>query len=272
MYRNYFDSHVHSDNSFDGNHSVTFLCENAVERGISGICITDHCEMREYVQEEYARRIDQSVFDAEKAARVFNGRLSVMAGIELSDVFYDEALTDSVLTSHDFDMVLVSQHNTLDGVDIYYSDFREWTFREIDQFMESYFEYLARVAKWDKYDVLAHLTYPLRYITGKYKIPVELGRYNDHIEAILKTAAENGKGIEINTAGLVQELQDISPPFSMIRRFRELGGEYITIGSDAHSAESLGQGINSEMEEMAKAGFTHVTFYKQRHPLLFTIE
>lgn len=272
MYRNVFDSHVHSDNSFDAHHSVMFLCETAIEKGLAGLCITDHCEMREYVQEEYTRCVEQSVFDAEKAACVFNGRLSVMAGIELSDIFYDEALTESVLASHHFDFVLASQHNASNGEDIYYTHFQEWSSDEIHQYLTFYFEYLARIAKWNQYDVLAHLTYPLRYITGNCSIPIDLKKYADIIEDTLKTVAQNGKGIEINTSSLDDGIKDFCPPFSIIRRFRELGGEYITIGSDAHAAENIGRGIEKAMETMVSNGFTHVTFYKQRHPLLFAIE
>ena len=41
MYINLFDSHVHSDNSPEGRDLVTALCSAAVDKGISGICITD---------------------------------------------------------------------------------------------------------------------------------------------------------------------------------------------------------------------------------------
>ena len=96
-----------------------FMCEKAVEKDISGICVTDHCELRTWAQEKYELRIRQSVFEAAKARRVFNGKLAVMAGVELGDVLYDPALTDKVLASFKFDMVMVSQHNTVQGEDIY---------------------------------------------------------------------------------------------------------------------------------------------------------
>ena len=177
-----------------------------------------------------------------------------------------------MLASHHFDFVLASQHNASNGEDIYYTHFQEWSSDEIHQYLTFYFEYLARIAKWNQYDVLAHLTYPLRYITGNCSIPIDLKKYADIIEDTLKTVAQNGKGIEINTSSLDDGIKDFCPPFSIIRRFRELGGEYITIGSDAHAAENIGRGIEKAMETMVSNGFTHVTFYKQRHPLLFAIE
>lgn len=271
MFINIFDSHTHSDNSADAHHSVTFMCEKAVEQSISGICVTDHCEMRDYISDKYERRITQSVFEVDKAKRVFNGRLAVMAGIECSDVLYDEALTAQVLGAFAFDMVMVSQHNTMGGEDVYYCDFAQWSAQELDSYLTDYFTYLTRVAKWNGFDTLGHLTYPVRYITGKHKVPVDLTRYDDLIDEILLTTAQNGKAIEINTSGLWQALGDTMPPFRYVKRFRELGGEYITLGSDSHSADTLGRGIESAMQMLIDAKFQYFTFYKQRQPLQFKI-
>ncbi len=233
MFSNIFDSHTHSDNSSDAHHSVMFMCEKAVEKEIPGICITDHCELRTFEEGQYEMRITQSVFEVQKARRVFNGKLAVMAGIELSDVLYDPALTSSILERFPFDMVMVSQHNTLSGEDIYYSDFGAWSSGD--------------------------------------KIRVDLRRYDDKIEEILRLTAQNGRAIEINTSGLYGALRDTMPPLCYVKRYRELGGEYITLGSDAHSAAALGRGIDSGMEMLLEAGFSYFTFYKERHPLQFKI-
>lgn len=271
MFINIFDSHTHSDNSADAHHSVTFMCERAVDQHISGVCVTDHCELREYQENQYERRITQSLFDVSKAKRIFNGKIAVMAGIELSDVLYDQALTDRVLSRFQFDMVMVSQHNSMQGEDIYYSDFKKWSADEIDRLMMDYFSYLLRVAKWNKFDTMAHLTYPVRYITGNHKIPLDLRRYDDMVQELLRTVAHNGKAIEINTSGLWQTLGDTMPPFSYVKRFRELGGAYITLGSDSHSADTLGRGIGSAMQMIVDAGFNYFTFYKERQPLQLKI-
>ncbi|MEM1486113.1 histidinol-phosphatase HisJ family protein [Oscillospiraceae bacterium PP1C4] len=271
MFINIFDSHTHSDNSADAHHSVTFMCEKAVEENVSGICVTDHCELREYREGKYEQRVAQSVFEVGKAKRIFKGHLAVMSGIELSDVLYDEALTDQVISKYNFDMVMVSQHSTLQGNDIYYSNFKEWSQAEISGYLNDYFGYLLRIAKWNRFDTMAHLTYPLRYITGIHKIPIDLRDYNDVIEEILKTVAQNGKAIEINTSGLWQALGDTMPPYNYVKRYRELGGEYITLGSDSHSADTIGRGIDSAMQMLIDAQFKYFTFYKERHPLQFKI-
>ena len=267
MYINLFDSHIHTDNSFDGVHSLTFLCEKAVEKGLSGLCVTDHCELRDYEKGGYAQRIAQSAFDAKKCRAVFSGRLAVMTGIELSDVYYDEALTDRVLESVPFDMVMVSQHTDAEGADIFYTDYSAQTSAQIADYLEFYFSYLLRVAKGGKFDTLGHLTYPVRYIVGTHKVPLDLGRYDDLVEAVLREVAAQGKAIELNTSGLAGELGDTIPSMRYVRRYRELGGEYITLGSDAHTADAVGAGIRVAMQMLADAGFSYFTFYKQRQPL-----
>ncbi len=267
MFINLFDSHVHSDNSFDAAHSLTFLCEKAVEKGVSGLCVTDHCELRDYQRDHYEQRLSQAVFDVKKCRVIFKGQLSVMCGVELSDLFYDEALADRIVQKFPFDMVMVSQHTDQTGVDCYYVDYHTKTRAEIDHYLQFYFQYLLRVAKSGKFDTLGHLTYPLRYIQGTHKIPVDLTRYEDLIDQILREVAHQGKAIEINTSGLNGELGDTMPPLRYVRRYRELGGEYITLGSDAHAADRVGDGLETAMQMLADAGFSYFTVYKERHPL-----
>ena len=271
MFINIFDSHTHSDNSADGHHSVMFMCEVAAEKDISGICVTDHCEFRQFVEDKYDLRIAQSAFEVQKARRVFNGRVAVMLGIELSDMLYDPALTRSVLEKYPFDMVLASQHNLEDGTDAYYVDFTTWSKAEIDRYLEFYFTYLLRIAQEGDFDVMAHLTYPIRYITGVHKVGVDLSRFDDLIEQMLRAVAERGKAIEINTSGLRQELHETLPPFRYVTRFRELGGEYIVLGSDAHEADAIGKGIEVAMQMLIEAKFRYFSFYKDRQPLQFKI-
>lgn len=271
MFINLFDSHTHSNNSSDGSHPMTFICEKAVESGLSGICITDHCELREYEAGNYERRITQSVFEAGRCRNIFNGRISVMAGIEMSDILYDPALTDRVQAAFAFDMVMVSQHNSMDGEDLYLVDFPSLGSDIIDKYMTDYFTYMLNAVKTGKFDTIGHLTYPVRYITGIHKIPVDLSRYDDMIEEILRVVASLGKAIEINASGLSGPLGDTMPSFRYIKRYRELGGEHITLGSDAHVAEKLGTGIPATMQMLLDAGFTHFTFFKERNPIQLKI-
>ena len=94
---------------------------------------------------------------------------------------------------------------------------------------------MLELCQWGGFDTLAHMTYPLRYIIGKYQIPVDMKPYEEVIREILKTVADKNLALEINTAGLRREIGQTSPTLEYVKLFRELGGELLTFGSDAGS-------------------------------------
>ena len=143
---------------------------------------------------------------------------------------------------------------------------------ELDAMFEEYLKELLLMVKWGGFDILAHLTYPLRYIVGENHRTIDLKRHSDLIDEILRAAAQSGKALEINTSGLRQPLGETLPTLPFIQRFREFGGEYVTVGSDAHFAEDLGKGVNEGMEIARQAGFSHVTLFQNRTPLPIPIE
>lgn len=267
MHYNLFDSHVHSDNSSDGNHPVIMLCENAIANGVTGLCVTDHCELSVYQEGHYERCVAQSILDSIKAKDAFRGRLAVMTGIELADVLHDPVLTEKVLCAHPYDMVLLSQHNLHEYDDIYFTDYSALLPEQLDALLVEYYTKLLACVKWNGYDTVAHLTYPIRYITGRHKIKIDLHKYDDLLDEILKTVIYNGKAIEINTSGLWQPLGDTMPPRDYVARYRSFGGELITVGSDSHSAYTIGKGIDEAMQLLEQSGFSYYTFYKERKPI-----
>jgi len=143
---------------------------------------------------------------------------------------------------------------------------------DLDAMFEEYLKELLTMVQWGGFDILAHLTYPLRYIVGENHRSLDIMRHSDLIEEILRQAAHSGKALEINTSGLRQPLGETLPPLPFVKRFRELGGEYVTIGSDAHYAEDLGKGISEGMITAQEAGFSHVTLFQSRTPLPIPIE
>lgn len=271
-YINLYDSHTHSDNSPDGRESVTFMCENAIATGLRGISITDHCEMDNFEGGRFNISVRQSYFECLKAKSVFRGSLIVSSGVEIGQPLYDLKTTRETLAAFDFDFVLASMHNMLDGTDYYYIDYSDMGEKEIDTILTAYFKNILAICNWNEFDSLAHLTYPIRYITGAHGIPVDLTRYNDMIDEILKTLAKNGKALEINTSGFRQGLNTAMPPLEYVRRFKELGGTYITIGSDGHRSEDVGKDIDRGMALAKEAGFDQFTIYLSRTPMLIDIK
>ena len=122
---------------------------------------------------------------------------------------------------------------------------------------------LALLAATDFYDVLAHLIYPLRYMQA----PVTLNRYQDAIRAILRTAVEKGRGMEVNTCR-GRTLEEWRPILAL---YRDCGGELVTVGSDAHTPADVGKGVRAACALLRECGFRRVCTYEKHQPVFHTL-
>lgn len=270
-FKNIVDLHTHTDNSFDGHHSTMFLCETACMKGIRALAFTDHLEMDAFYRDNFDRTAIQAYFEVAKAKSAFSGKLIICNGAELGQAVYDLPVTEKLLRTMNYDIVIGSIHNLPNVQDFYYMDFSD---ESIDYYalLDDYFNWELKLAQWGGFDTLAHLTYPLRYIVGNYGKPVDMTRYSEIIDEILVTLIRSGKSLEINTAGLRQPIGVTSPDESIVRRYKQLGGEMITVGSDAHFAEHLGAGIEQGYELALRCGFDKIALYQNRTPTLVPIE
>ena len=270
MSTNLFDSHPHSENSPDGNHSVLYMCEQAIANGLTGIAITDHMEANDYVKDNYRTRIQQSIFDITKAPQLLGDRLMISCGVELGQALHNTEAALEVLNLHNFDFVLGSLHAPLGKPDYYYWNFNDPSIVVHDTLVE-YYQQQIELAKWGNFDIMGHITYPIRYIWGRSRIPVEISRYSDLIAQLMRTLIDNGRGLEVNTSGLRQELGTTLPDLPLLKRYHELGGELITIGSDAHYTEHVGAGVEYAMDMLRSIGFKYFCFYKNREPRMLQL-
>lgn len=269
-YKNLLDMHVHSDNSHDAHHSVTLVCEKAVAKGLRAIAVTDHCNIIDYYKDKQNIICRQAAFEVKKAADVFNGQLIVSSGIELGSPARDDEAVKDVLRNR-FDYVVASVHR-IKG--------KKKSFRHYDYSRETnkpelliprYLDEILETVQWNGFDTLAHLTYPLRYFPAESLANFDIWQYRDKIELILKLLAQNGKALEINTKCEPYEMNgkaySFHPDFEIVKLFREFGGEYITVGSDAHSAHDVGSRVAEAYDMALQAGFKYVTLYQHRTPL-----
>ena len=270
MKLNLFDSHIHSTNSNDGMDSIDFICERALDMHVMGLCITDHFECNGKQTQKYEESIKNSIYETEKARLKYDKRLRITTGIELSAVKVNPEAARHVLSLTNYDFVLSGLHCLSDGS--YISDI-DYSSPEVvvSDILDTYFKELYSTASWSDYDSLAHLTYPERYIWGDHRIPVRIEEHMDIIDEILKVIIRNGKSLEINTAGIRRGLGKTCPDIPIIKRYRELGGELITIGSDAHKAGHIINGFNDTMDMLLSLGFRYFAFYRQRKPVMLKI-
>lgn len=258
------DMHMHCQASEDSETPIECLCREAVKKRLQMIAVTDHVEMVDYTEGAYDKALADSRQMMDKAAVPCGLRL--LKGIELGEPCYDRAFAESLLSSYPYDFVLASQHRLSAGKpDYYFIDYSEWSDEQIEKEMADYFDEVLRVVKWNGFDSLAHLTYPFRYLPERWRNG-DYSRFQTVIDEILTTLAANGKALEINTSGIRKGQGMTSPDLPIIKRFYELGGRRITIGSDAHREHEVGSDLEIAADLAQKAGFTSYTVFIGRQP------
>lgn len=270
------DCHTHSNNSFDAKNSVADMLCKANEIGLDYLTITDHFEAAFYFEpdEEFGdlkKLLPQSVSDIIQQQKISTGKTELLCGIELGEPLHDINATNEVLSLTDYDFVLCSMHNLRDMGDFFWLDYNS---EDIPRLLKKYFLELTECIQWGNFDSLAHITYPMRYICDKSKIAVDLAEYKKEIDELLALLAEKDKALEFNTCrnpelslktiGRCRDVQFLS-------RFKELGGKYVTLGSDAHNTEDLAKGISGAVDILRELGYSEITVFKKRNPELISI-
>ncbi|MBQ4642654.1 MAG: histidinol-phosphatase HisJ family protein [Oscillospiraceae bacterium] len=271
-YQKRFDGHVHSDCSPRGTDSIMTLCEQAVHRGLFGFAVTDCCDCDRFDEMQFSERVRESVYCVYKARSVFSDSLVISNGIEVGQPLDNIGKADKIINGFPFDMVLASVKKYPDGRKISDIDYSELSENEIVKFLESYYKSLYETSKWENFDVLSQLTFPMRYITRENAPYFSIRHCDDIIEMILKKLAEDGKALEVNTSALRGKLNMILPPVRYLRMFRELGGEFITVGSGSHSCASIGSDLGEGIGLVHEAGFSSYCYYEKRKPVLINIK
>lgn len=284
---NYIDCHTHSSFSPDAENTISEMCEKAIGLGLTAFAITDHCDCNFwYPAEHYYKSTvgitDLMMYGSGKYATdsineqiiykdKYSGKLNLLCGVELGQPLQNISCAEEIVSNSDLDFVIGSHHQNLGKDDFYYMKYDKMDLMQIDFLLNEYFQQMLDMCKWGKFDVLGHLTYPLRYICGDYGIDIDLKKYDPIINDIFKVLIENGKGIEINTSGLRQKYGKTFPEFNYIKKYHDMGGEIISIGSDAHCISDLGKGIDKGNILAAEAGFKYIAYFKNRKPVFVPI-
>lgn len=262
--------HFHSQCSFDAEYPLTEMCRAAQAAGITHLCLTDHCD----VVDEQGKPWDGFDWNAEdrelQAARQAFPALDIRRGVELGQAILRPEAADRVLSEPGIDFVLGSMHNSRSGTDFYYMQFTDK--RQCLNLLQEYLEGLLELAGTDWLDSLAHLTYPIRYMRARDGVAVDFHPLDDLVYEILKKLVERGKALELNTSGYRRNQGEPLPPEYMLRMYRELGGDLITIGSDAHEPGHMHDGLEQGMALLQRCGFRYVTLYQNRKPQQMKME
>ena len=240
------DYHVHSTCSPDGHQTMAQAAEAAVRQGLRELCITDHVDTIHWGT--LAPRDD---FDWEESWRQFHE----------AQLSFDRA--DRLLAGEELDFVIGSVHlsgKKFANMDLYYIEKGSEAY--YDSVIDSYLDDVLALARWGRFQVLGHLTLPLRYINEHHGEHMTFRRHMDRVEEIFRAIIPQGVGIECNTNRGNEPL----PGEDILRLYRSLGGEIITLGSDAHRPEDVGCFIRQRQELLRTCGFRYFTTFERGRP------
>ena len=276
------DCHTHTQFSMDSEADINAMIKKAKELNLAAYAITDHCECNCWYPKEHYENTE--LFDYFNYKDDFEASLSavtelkekysdfnLICGTELGQPLADLEIAEKCIADSRLDFVISSVHQIKDEKDFFYINYYHMSTAEINNLLERYFSEVYELCKWGKFDVLGHLTYCLRYMKIRNGITPNMKLFDEIIAESLRTLADKGKGIEINTSGIRQGFGTTFPSLKYIKLFREFGGKIISIGSDAHKVRALGANI-AEGTELAKAaGFSEICYFKKRQPVFIKI-
>lgn len=262
---NLYDMHMHTHFSGDSEANPAEIAQKACDIGLKGICFTDHLDI-DYKETPGMFDLDIPAYqkEIEEVKQKFADKLDIGWGIELGLQPYLVSQNNQVICENNFDFVIGSTH-LIKQVDIYYPSYYEG--RNEAECYREYFEETLKNAQSDvDFDVYGHLDYVIRYGPNKNKF-YSYEKYADVIDEILRILISRGKGIELNTAGLKYGLGHAHPTMETLKRYKELGGEIITLGSDGHAPEQIAWDFVKVPEILKEAGFEYFTVFKGRKPV-----
>ena len=269
------DMHMHTWFSTDSEACPRDMADEAVRKGLKTICFTDHFDKDDLEWgEEGIFDVDAYFVEMQKLQEEYAGKLSIRIGIELGFRTYLKDYYEELTKKYPFDFVIGSVHNVPYKKDaegnILYTDpaaeklFTDRTDKEAYRLMME--TTLENVRTSDCFQTLGHLDYVVRYGKSREK-EYSYTDYADIIDEILKLLIEKEKGLEVNSAGLKYGLPFAHPHPDVLKRYRELGGEIITIGADAHKPEHIAYDFAKAEEILKSCGFKYYTEFFEQKPV-----
>jgi histidinol-phosphatase (PHP family) len=253
------DSHLHTDQSFDSQVPIDVYGALAVERGIAELAITDHIDFDpRWLNYNPDFAVREAIVRA-AAERWAEHGVAIRFGLEVS---YETSREDEIrehLRTHPYDFVIGSVHVNIDSP-YHASRVRSWVAgRSLDEIVAPSFDEVIGAARSGLFDTIGHLDSIKRYLLP-HVAPAQLADRPDLYEAMLVALVESGTGLEVNTSGLRQGTRETYPSPAVVARFRELGGQRITAGSDAHRPSWFAHGLDAAYQIAADAGFDDIAF------------
>lgn len=256
------DYHLHTSFSADCDNNMEGAIQRAIELQLDEVCFTEHldygnkwdypCDCEGYWREW--RRCQERYCD----------QIGIRFGMEFGMQVYTIPRFQEIFARYPLDFVILSCHQ-IDGCQFGSFSFYKGKEKEQKACNRIYYEEILRlIEQYTDYSVLGHLDVIRRYERSEY---YEFEQVKDLVEEILRRVIAQGKGIEVNTSSFRYKLPDLTPGREILKMYKELGGEILTIGSDAHTNEWIGCEIKSIQDELKEMGFHAIYTFDQMQPV-----
>lgn len=260
------DYHFHSHHSGDSEELMENHIKKALELGFNSICFTEHHDIDFHGLDSkddhfFELNTDSYLYELLNLRNKYYGQIDILFGVELGIQPHLRRELAIYSKSQDFDFIIASVH-MMDHKDPYYRQlFDEY---EDEEYFRMYFKEMYESLKiFSNFDVLGHLDYIVRYGKNMDK-DYSYDKYKDLIDPILEKIIDMEKGLELNTAPIAKGFRSPNPCIEILKKYKDLGGEIITIGSDAHKAADLGANFNIAEDMLKECGFKYYTTFQNR--------
>lgn len=262
----YADYHVHTRLSPDGRDTMARTAAQAASYGLSEVCFTDHVDMIDFDGQLVTERsLDDLKRDYTNALLQSGTQLRLRLGMELGETRFNLPLARALASDPELDFIIGSIHRASDERDYYVLRYSDPVFCRT--LLDDYMDQLEYLAALDCFDVLGHITYPLRYMKDRDGQDVGFEPYRERLETLFRSLISRGKGIEVNVSNLRRSPQgETMPPLWLLELYRTCGGEIITIGSDAHNSGDVGAFVPRACDLLIYVGFRYYTVYEKHVP------
>lgn len=268
-----FDMHTHSEHSHDSDCSIRDMAKAQMERGVDGFAVTDHFDTDSHTRYDVVTPIGKAAEEVAALNRLLQGKCRILAGVEISEGFWHPEVYGKVRSLADYDVILGSVH-LVRYKDLTYAysklDFPSLPRKTVEEYLDQYFDDMLTMLETVDFDVLCHLTCPLRYINGTFGLGIKRAKYDEKIDRILQRIIQKGIALEVNTSSLAK-MGDFLPDVQVLERYRNMGGYLITVGTDAHAPKDAGAGLNEAVKTLKQLGFHNLFYYENRKPYQISI-
>ena len=263
------DSHMHTAFSSDSDTLMEEMIKESIRRGLTSICLTDHYDIDFpdlYDGLDFCLDTPSYIEEFYRLKEIYGRQIDLRIGVELGMMpDTGEKMSRYLQKYRDtFDFVLGSTH-LVDKIDPYIPDYFQQFNREQDGIFRYFEENMRNLKAFDQMDSFGHYDYVVRYAPHK-DLFYKPSDYTDMIDTFLQTLIDKGIALEMNTAGLKYGMQQANPHIEILKRYRELGGELLTIGADGHKPEHVAWDFKKAEEILKEAGFEYYAVYRKRKP------